>query len=134
MLEKDAFMLNKEKIIGLLKEAAFDPKEYWVVSGAAMVLYGIRDLTQDIDLGCTSEMADKLEREGYLTEVLRDGSRRVVFSNANERFENWIEDQVVLFEGLPIVSMNGMIKMKENLGREKDWNDIILIKEHLAKC
>ena len=99
-----------------------------------MVLYGIRDLTQDIDLGCTSEMADKLEREGYLTEVLRDGSRRVVFSNAIELFENWIEDQVVLFEGLPIVSMNGMIKMKENLGREKDWNDIILIKEHLAKC
>ena len=134
MLEKDAFMLIKEKNIGLLKEAAFDPKEYWVVSGAAMVLYGIRDLTQDIDLGCTSEMADKLEREGYLTEVLRDGSRRVVFSNALELFENWIEDQVVLFEGLPIVSMNGMIKMKENLGREKDWNDIILIKEHLAKC
>ena len=47
-------MLNKEEIIRLLKEAAFDAGEYWVTSGAAMVLYGIRDVTRDIDLGSVS--------------------------------------------------------------------------------
>lgn len=45
------FMLNKEEIICLLKEAEFDINEYWVTSGAAMVLYGIKDMTRDIDLG-----------------------------------------------------------------------------------
>ena len=34
--------MKKEEIVCLLKEAAFDPGEYWVVSGAAMVLYGIK--------------------------------------------------------------------------------------------
>ena len=57
-------MLNKEEIIRLLKEAAFDSNEYWVTSGAAMVLYGIKDVTRDIDLGCTSRMADDLENQG----------------------------------------------------------------------
>ena len=127
-------MLNKEKIIRLLKEAAFDAGEYWVTSGAAMVLYGIRDVTRDIDLGCTSKLADELEGRGYPSEVLPDGSRRIVFSEEIELFENWIEDQAVLLEGIPAVSLEGLIRMKEKLGREKDRNDILLIKEHLAKC
>ena len=127
-------MLNKEDIIRLLKEAAFDGQEYWVASGAAMVLYGVKDATRDIDLGCTSQMADELERKGYDTEVLHDGTRRIVYSQTIEIFENWIEDKAVSVEGLPVVSVDGMIAMKEKLGREKDWKDIMLIKEHLAKC
>lgn len=122
-------MLNREEIICLLREAAFDVDEYWVTSGAAMVLYGMKDLTRDIDLGCTSRMADELENKGYCAEVLRDGSRKFVFSEAIEIFENWVEDKVILLEGLPVVSMDGMIMMKEKLGREKDLEDILLINE-----
>ncbi|MCI9366934.1 MAG: hypothetical protein HFF19_01435 [Oscillospiraceae bacterium] len=127
-------MLRKDEIIGLLNEAAFDRSEYWVTSGAAMVLHGIKETTRDIDLGCTTQMADRLEREGYDVEALRDGSRKIVFSSAIEIFENWIEDQVILLEGLPVVSMDGLIRMKEKLGRKKDLEDIFLIKEHLSKC
>ena len=122
-------MLSKEEIRCLLKDAAFDRDEYWVTSGAAMVLYGIKELTPDIDLGCTSPMADRLEREGYDVEVLQDGSRRIVFSAAIELFENWVEDKAILLEGLPVVSMDGMIRMKEKLGREKDLEDVRMIKE-----
>ena len=127
-------MLRKDEIIGLLNEAAFDRSEYWVTSGAAMVLHGIKETTRDIDLGCTTQMADRLEREGYDVEALRDGSRKIVFSSAIGIFENWIEDQVILLEGLPVVSMDGLIRMKEKLGRKKDLEDIFLIKEHLSKC
>ena len=122
-------MLHKEEIKRLLNEAAFDIDEYWVTSGAAMVLHGIKETTRDIDLGCTSQLADKLEREGYHVEVLHDGSRKIVFSETIEIFENWIEDKVILLEGLPVISIDGMIIMKEKLGREKDLEDILLIKE-----
>ena len=74
-------------------------------------------------------MADTLESKGYYTEVLPDGSRKIVFSEAIEIFENWIEGTVVLREGLPVVSIDGIIKMKEKIGREKDRNDILLINE-----
>ena len=127
-------MLNKEEIVCLLKDAALDANEYWVTSGAAMVLYGIRDGTRDIDLGCTSRLADSQALEGYAAEEHQDGSRKIVFSETVELFENWIEDKVVFLEGLPVVSINGMVRMKEKLGREKDLKDIILIKEYLAKC
>ena len=94
-----------------------------------MVLHGIKETTRDIDLGCTSQMADRLESEGYRVEVLRDGSRKIAFSEVIEIFENWIEDKVILLEELPVVSIDGMIIMKEKLGREKDLEDIRLIKE-----
>ena len=122
-------MLHKEEIICLLNKAAFDIDEYWVTSGAAMVLHGIKETTRDIDLGCTSQMADRLESKGYCVEVLHDGSRKIAFSEEIEIFENWIEDKVILLEGLPVVSMDGMIMMKEKLGREKDLEDIRLIKK-----
>ncbi len=122
-------MLNKQEIICLLKEAAFDPNEFWITSGAAMVIYGIKDMTRDIDLGCTSQLADRLENKGYNVEVLRDGRRRIAFSKTIEIFENWGEDKVILYEDLPVVSMDGMIIMKEQLGREKDLKDILLINE-----
>ncbi|MDE6931928.1 MAG: hypothetical protein K2P37_04495 [Oscillospiraceae bacterium] len=122
-------MLDREEIVCLLKETGFHIEEYWVTSGAAMVLYGIKDKTRDIDLGCASELADKLERDGYPTETLCDGTRRIVFSEAIEIFENWIEDKAVLLDGIPVVSIDGMIMMKEKLGREKDHKDICLIQE-----
>ncbi len=112
-----------------MEKAAFDPDEYWVTSGAAMVLHGIKDGTRDIDLGCTARMADRLEKEGYPVEILHDGSRKIVFSELIEIFEDWLEDKVVLAEGLPVVSLDGMILMKEKLGREKDREDILLINE-----
>jgi hypothetical protein len=127
-------MLTRENIIETLREAAFDRNEYWVAAGAAMVLYGIKDTAGDIDLGCTSRMADRLEKEGYETQALPDGSRRIVFSESIELFENWIEGQAVFQEGLPVVSAAGLARMKEKLGREKDREDIILIKEYLSKC
>lgn len=127
-------MLNRQEILDLLREKAFDKTEYWVTSGAAMVLYGLKDRTRDIDLGCTSPMADCLERKGYPVEILQDGSRKIAYSNTIELFENWLEGDVVFLEGLPVVSLAGLLKMKEALGREKDLEDIRLIKEQLSKC
>lgn len=127
-------MLNRQEIVGLLRETALDKTAYWVTSGAAMVLYGLRDRTRDIDLGCTTSMADRLEQKGYPVEILQDGSRKIAFSGRIELFENWLEGGIVLLEGLPVVSLEGLLRMKEALGREKDLEDIRLIKEQLSKC
>lgn len=127
-------MLNRQEIVGLLRETALDKTAYWVTSGAAMVLYGLRDRTRDIDLGCTTSMADRLEQKGYPAEILQDGSRKIAVSDRIELFENWLEGGIVLLEGLPVVSLEGLLRMKEALGREKDLEDIRLIKEQLSKC
>lgn len=94
-----------------------------------MVLYGLRKQTSDIDLGCTSELADYLQEKGFPVEQLPDGTRKIVVAEDVEIFENWLEDRVERFEGIPVISIQGLIWMKRALGREKDFRDIQLILE-----
>ena len=122
-------MFDKQSLPQWLKELSFPEKEYWVVAGAAMVLHGLRPQTHDIDLGCSILLADKLEQQGYCVSHCEDGTRKIVYSEDIEIFENWIEGKVEIINGVPVVSVDGLIQMKKKLGRDKDLADIALIEK-----
>ena len=46
-----------------------------------------------------------------------------------EIFENWIEGPVEIMNGVPVVCVEGLIRMKKKLGREKDLADIVLMEK-----
>ena len=123
--------MNRNDIIEKLEMFPYDSKDYWVITGAAMVLYGIRELTHDIDMGCTLEMADRLEEEGYLYKYTSDGNRHFKIGEDIEVFENWLFDEVVSVKGIPVISVKGLKEMKQRLGREKDKRDLQLIEEYM---
>ena len=125
--------MKKADIIARLEDFPYDPEEYWVITGGAMALYGIREETGDIDLGCTSRMADRLEQEGYLYKVTPDGNRWFKIDGSLEVFENWLCGEVERIGGIPVVSLPGLIEMKRQIGRDKDLRDIRLIHEYLAR-
>jgi len=125
-------LLDKFQIIDALKRTDFDANHYWVVAGAALVLHGVKEYTRDIDLGCDTEMADMLQEMGRKTVVLEDGSRRIEYGGI-ELFENWLEGRVEWIDSIPVISLEGIVRMKTRLGRDKDWRDIQLIREFQAK-
>ena len=123
--------MDKNELIEALSRFPYDRREYWVVAGGVMVLYGIKEETQDIDLGCSSELADFLEKDGHLTGRTEDGNRRFRYSDSIEVFENWLEGSIVDIDGIQAVSLDGLLEMKKKLGREKDLKDIELIKRYM---
>lgn len=123
-----AKMFDKQSLIQRVKELPFPAGEYWVVAGGAMVLHGFRPQTHDIDLGCSSLLADILERHGYPTTLYDDGTRKIRYSDDVEIFENWLEGEVEMVGSIPVVSADGLIRMKSKLGREKDLADVELIR------
>ena len=125
--------MKKADILERLRAFPYDPKDYWVITGGAMVLYGLRERTHDVDLGCTAALADKLEAEGFLHQVMSDGNRWFKLADDLEVFENWLYDRVVSVEGVPAVSIRGLLEMKLALGREKDLRDAALIRDYLAR-
>ncbi len=122
-------MFDKRSLIQRLRELPFSEDEYWVVAGGAMVLHGFRPQTRDIDLGCSSLLADQLEQQGYSVVRCDDGTRKIVYSEDIEIFENWLEGSVESISGVPVVCVDGLIEMKRKLGRVKDFADIALIKK-----
>ena len=121
----------KSEIINQLKSLNFLKDEYWVITGTAMVLHGLRENTHDIDLGCTKTLADKLKESGYPCILLDDGTRKITIGDNIEIFENWLYDQVEIIDSIPVISVKGLIAMKKSIGREKDLKDIQLIERYL---
>lgn len=126
-------MLSKEEIMELLRTTGFSPDSYWVVAGAAMVLHHVKKRTRDIDLGCTKELADDLQQQGFPADILEDASRRIRYSDKIELFEDWKEGTIEMTDDIPVVSLDGLILMKRQLGRKKDLEDIKLIERHMAR-
>lgn len=123
--------MTKQQIIERLRALGLDDKEYWLITGGAMVLHGLKNSTNDIDLGCTSVLADRLEKLGYSTTVLPDGTRRISVADDIEVFEGWLFDTVEEINGFPVISLPGLLEMKRALGRKKDIPDIKLIERAL---
>ena len=122
--------MKKADVIEKLRRLPYDPREYWVVAGGAMVMYGIREETHDVDLGCTRELADRLEAEGFLCGKTDGGKRRFSIGGYIEVFEDWLYDRVDQVDGVPVISLPGLVEMKRRLGREKDERDLALIRAH----
>lgn len=122
-------MFDQQSLLNRLKGLPFPEKEYWVVAGGAMVLHGFRPQTHDIDLGCSTLLADRLEQQGYPVSRCDDGSRKILYAEDIEIFENWLEGTVELVSGVPVVCVDGLIQMKRKLGREKDLKDIALMEK-----
>ena len=125
--------MDKKEILRCLSEFPYDRNEYWVITGGAMALYGIREQTTDIDLGCSKRLADLLEADGCLFQQTDDGKRWFKYGENIEIFEDWLMDTVETVCGFHVVSIKGLIEMKHELGRDKDKKDIELIKAFLNR-
>ena len=131
-------MPDKTQILRRLSESGLDRDHYWVLAGAAMVLHGVKMETPDIDLGCDTVLADALQAAGCAAATGPDGSRHIRYSADIELFENWQAGRVERIDGVPVLSLAGIVELKRRLGREKDQRDIALIrdfqKNHVEIC
>ena len=123
--------MNRQEILEQLKAFPYDRNEYWLITGSAMVIYGIKEQAGDIDLGCSAKMADLLESDGYLFGRTKDGNRWFRVGESIEIFESWLYGSVTEIDGFQVISLKGLIEMKEKIGREKDFRDIELIRAFL---
>jgi len=124
--------MNRQDIIEALKLFPYDRNEYWIITGSAMVMYGIRKETHDIDLGCTAAMADALEADGLPVKRTADGKRHFRYGDDIELFEEWLCDTTQTIEGLRVITPKGLTEMKKALGREKDLRDIAMIEAFMS--
>ena len=125
--------MKKETIVAELRDFPYGLDGFWLTAGAALVLFGIREETDDIDMGCTAEAADRLEADGYLHKVLEDGNRWFKINGDIEVFENWLSGSVEQLDAYPVMSLQGIREMKQHLGRDKDLRDIQLIDAFLSR-
>lgn len=124
-------MFQKETIKEGVSVLGLMPEDYCLITGTALVMHGIKEETKDIDISCTKEAFQALTAQGYPIKQ-GDFARKVIYSDEVEIFEDWHSGEIILIDGIPVASLESVIVMKKQLGREKDLADIAKIEAHLA--
>jgi hypothetical protein len=124
-------MLNKDSIIKIINDIKLPLNEYWITSGSALVMHGVKETATDIDLGCTNNLWEHLLQRGYTYRVEKDNSKIMEVNEYVEIIKEYFVDEIEFIGGLPTGSLESIKKQKGKLGREKDISDIKLIDEYI---
>lgn len=121
--------MNKENIIKLLNQYNFDKNKYVVISGAAMVLLGIKPTTNDIDISVTPSYCKYLlNKYNCILEKEKDNRVKVYFIDNVINFStDYFDNNLLFIEDIPVQSIDNLLLLKQSLNREKDKKDIELI-------
>ncbi len=128
-------MFDRNQILTILRQYAFDPNEYLVISGAALVLLRVKETTRDIDISVTKSYFRYLltHYSCTLERVLPDGNCLYYIDNTINFGSNLYSPSFDLIEGIPVQKLEDVKKLKQYLNREKDQKDIVLIDKVLQK-
>lgn len=118
--------MNRKEIINYLKKYNFNPKKYIVISGAAMVLYGFKDDTPDIDIAVTKEYKKELlKKYNCVLENIENDSYMI--DDVINFGENFYKRRREYIEGFPVMKPMDIVDLKRKLNRAKDKKDLKLI-------
>lgn len=129
--------VNRKEILDILSEYNFNFDEYVVISGAALVLLGVKEETKDIDISVTEDYYEYLEKN-YECKLEKYDDKNDVniyyiddVINFSTNYYSDSEDDFVIINGVKVQSIPAISKLKETLNREKDIKDLKLIDEFL---
>ena len=125
--------MNKKDIIKELNNYSLDPNEYVIISGAAMVLLGIKDTTGDIDIAVTRKYYDYLlNNYACIFDRTNEYGEKIYFINKINFGTTYYDDNKTYIENLPVQRVEKIRELKLNLNRDKDKKDIELINRFIG--
>lgn len=120
--------MNKDEIIKILKKYNFDKEKYIVISGASMVMHGIKDKTSDIDIAVSKDYYNYLlEHYECVFEVTNVFNHKIYLIDNIVSFGEDYFTKPEFIEDIPVQTLEDVINLKKSLNRDKDKIDIELI-------
>ena len=125
--------MNKKEYIDKLDKLNLDKKRYCVLSGGVMLLYDLKESTEDIDIKVRPDYFEELKEKfnfkkspkyPYLYEL--DESTEVAVMDYNE-------EDIRYVDGYPVESLELQLKWMLEHNRPKDQKKIKIIENYLNK-
>lgn len=130
-------MLNKEDVIRIVNELELPKDKFVVTSGSAMVLHGLREGTNDVDITVNKELFEYFEDKGYYVKYYKINENRtcvlidLTYDVQIIRAEEIPSEYVTIIDGIPTQTVEHLLEFKLGLNRDKDQNDIKVLKKYL---
>lgn len=127
--------MKKIDIFMTLEKYNLNKEEYIILSGAVLVIFGVKNETHDIDLAVSDQLYKYLEANyNCIVDQYDDEYKANVYLidnviNFGPKYFNEIEYEY--YDGYKIQTLESIIKLKKDLGREKDFDDLKKIAVYL---
>ena len=122
--------MKKKELIELIKSLNLNPNDFTVLSSGALVLRGILESANDLDIAVTNEGLNELNQKFDLKE--KENS----WYKVNEKVECILDDMDGIKEKIGdyyLQEIHNYLEYLENSSREKDKKRIPLVKKYINK-
>lgn len=125
--------MTEKEIYKILEKYNFPKDEFIILSGAALVLNGIRSKTNDIDIAVTPKLYDYLlasyncEEENHV-----DNECKAYLINNEINFGRlYYTEEYDIINGYKVQKLSDIVSLKKSLNRPKDKKDLERIDNYL---
>ena len=127
--------MKKQEIISVLKKYNFDKSKYLVISGAAMVLLGIKEETSDIDIAVTKDYYNYLldNYNAIFDKYNVSNNKCYMIDNLINFGIDYYDNKRIIVNDIPVQLSDRILDLKIYLNRQKDINDIEKIKKYIEE-
>lgn len=126
--------MKKQELITIINELNLPKSEYYILSSGSLLLYGLRDEANDIDLCVSYELFEKLKEKYNLTETDKNECDFYHISKLIEVIPNDKEDfKFDIKDGYQVEKLESILKYKQKRNSQKDQKDIEKIKKYLKQ-
>ena len=126
--------MNKQEVIKLLKKLNLPISDYYVLSSGCLVLYGLRNIANDLDLCVKPELFEKLRVKYNLKE---EDKNECGFYHINDLVEVVVSGKYPfefdVVEGYQVQKLEQILNSKINSDKPKDKADVENILNYLKK-
>jgi hypothetical protein len=129
-------MFDKKRIIETMQsfslEFGIEPTDIQILAGAAMVLRDLRLVTSDIDIWISREDCLRIEKtRQFKRRVDKDDPDVIWLVRGNLDIRDTSHRCNMAYDWFLVQSLESLLEMKLKLNREKDQDDIKLIRQKL---
>lgn len=124
-------MFDKHELVRAIKafqeEHLLEGENCWVSHGGSMVMLGLREKTNDVDLNVTKTTYDRLVALGFEETPIADDFSLISFGDVDVHAGSQPASELVEHDGVFFVSLEQTLRDYKMLGREKDRATIVLL-------
>ena len=126
--------MKKIELLNLLEELDFPKDEYYVLSGASLVLRGIKEEANDLDLCISAKLFNQIKDKFNLTDERKN---ECGFYKINDNLEIVVDKKedfkMEIGEKYNLEDLQTILDFKLKRNKPKDQKDIENIKKYLEK-
>ena len=123
--------MNKELYLNKLNELKLDKSKYCIISGGAMLMHGLKDKTNDIDLYILPEYFEELKNRFEFKQSPKHPQLFELGEDIEMKVKDFSSDDIEFVEGYPVFKLELELEWKLRHNREKDQESIQIIQNYL---